>query len=237
MAGVCSHPSVWGRGYARRLMDAVHDRFRELGFRISTLTTSRNIRGYGVYAKMGYMDLAPFWGGVRPVTQRLLRSGYRLRKATKADLPAMHNLYRTHTRRMLGWTERDPEQLAWALVRDPNYLSKYRIVTRDGQRVGYLRTRPDDAVTMEEVIARGVRDFRAAVVLMESRLRRGIATVNWITADADTANFRRLGYTVDGPVPDATMALSLTNELRTASLPRLFGGTSGRFVQYSTDDF
>jgi len=237
LAGVCSHPSVWGRGYARRLMDAVHDRFRELGFRISTLTTSRNIRGYGVYAKMGYVDLAPFWSGMRRVTQRLSPSGYRLRKATKADLPAMHNLYRAHTRRMLGWTERDPEQLEWALVRDPNYLSKYRIVTREGQRVGYLRTRPDDAVTMEEVIARGVPDFRAAVGLMESRLRRGIATVNWITADGDVANFRHLGYTVDGPVPDATMALSLTNELRTDSLPRLFGGRSGRFVQYSTDDF
>ncbi|TLZ81591.1 MAG: GNAT family N-acetyltransferase [Methanobacteriota archaeon] len=237
LAGVCSHPSVWGRGYARRLMDAVHDRFRELGFRISTLTTSRNIRGYGVYAKMGYVDLAPFWSGVRPVTQRLLPGGYRLRKATRADLPAMHSLYRSHTRRMLGWTERDPEQLVWALVKDPDYLSKYRIVTRDGQRLGYLRTRPGDAVTMEEVIAREGRDFRAAVVLMESRLRRGIATVNWITADADVSSFRRLGYTVDGPVPDATMALSLTNQLRTADLPRLFGGTSGRFVQYSTDDF
>ncbi len=237
LAGVCSHPSVWGRGYARRLIDAVHDRFRELGFRISTLTTSRNIRGYRVYARMGYVNLGPFWGGVRPVTQRLAPNGYRLRKATKADLPAMYALYRQHTRKMLGWTERDPEQLAWALVRDPEYLSKYRVLTRDGLRVGYLRTRPDDAVTMEEVIAPGLRDFRAAAVLMESRLPRGIATVNWITADEDASHFRRLGYTVDGPIPDATMALSLRKELRTADLPRLFGGTSGRFVQYPTDDF
>src|SRR2546428_6462528 len=129
-------------------MDAVHDRFRELGFRISTLTTSRNIRGYGVYAKMGYVDLAPFWSGVRPVTQRLPPGGYRLRKATKADLPAMHNLYRSHTRRMLGWTERDPEQLVWALVKDPDYLSKYRIVTRNGQRLRCLRARPGGPVTM-----------------------------------------------------------------------------------------
>src|SRR2546428_567859 len=219
------------------LVDAVEDGYADHGFDLSSLGKSRNIGGYGVYAKMGYVDLAPFWSGMRRVAQRFLPSGYRLRKATKADLPAMHNLYRAHTRRMLGWTERDPGQLAWALVRDPDYLSKYRIVTPEGQRVGYLRTRPDDAVTMEEVIARGVPDFRAAVGLMESRLRRGIATGDWITADGDAVNFRHLGYTVDGPVPDATMGLSLTNELRTDSLPRLFGGRSGRFVQYSTDDF
>src|SRR5881396_3683965 len=51
LAGVCSHPSVWGHGFARRLIEATHDRFRDLGLRISTLTTSRNIRGYGVYPK------------------------------------------------------------------------------------------------------------------------------------------------------------------------------------------
>ncbi len=149
----------------------------------------------------------------------------------------MHALYREHTQKMLGWTERDPEQLAWALVQDPAYLSRYRVLTRNGLRVGYLRTRPADSVTMEEVIAPDVRDFRAAAVLMEARMRRGIATVNWITADEDASHFRELGYTVDGPIPDATMALSLTKELRTADLPRLFGGTSGKFVQYPTDDF
>jgi len=237
LAGVCSHPAVWGRGYARRLMDAAHDRLRELGLRISTLTTSRNIRGYRVYARMGYVDLAPFWSGVRPVTRRRPPTGYRLRRASKADLPAMHALYREHTRKMLGWTERDPEQLAWAIIQDPDCLSKYLVVTRDGSRVGYLRTRLADSVTMEEVIAPDVRDFRAAAVLMEARMRRGIATVNWITANRDASRFRGLGYTVDGPIPDATMALSLTKELRTADLPRLFGGTSGRFVQYPTDHF
>jgi hypothetical protein len=64
-----------------------------------------------------------------------------------------------------------------------------------------------------------------------------MATVNWITADEDVARFRRAGYSVDGPIPDATMALSLAKEIRTTELPQLFGGTSGRFVQYPTDDF
>jgi GNAT superfamily N-acetyltransferase len=237
LAGVCSHPAVWGLGYARKLMEAAHDRFRGLGLRISTLTTSRNIRGYGVYSKLGYVDLAPFRAGVRFVSRRRVPEGYRLRPATRADMSKIHDLYRRRTRSMLGWTERSPDLLLWFLRANRAYLSKYRMLLREGQPVGYLRTRPDDGVTMEEVVVPGERDFRAAVALMEARVRRGMATVNWITAADDVARFRELGYTVDGPIPDTTMALPLSKEVRSTELSGLFGGTSGRFVQYSTDDF
>jgi GNAT superfamily N-acetyltransferase len=237
IAAVCSHPAVWGQGYARRLIEATHDLFRSLSLEISTLTTSRNIRGFGVYGKLGYVDLAPFHAAVRRVRRPRKPKGYRLRTATKADVPRIHALYRQHTRNMLGWTERPVELLHWVLRENRDYLSKYRVLLGGGKAVGYLRTRPDDGITMEEVVVPEPRDFRAAVALMESRLRRGMATVNWITADEDVARFRRAGYLVDGPIPDATMALSLTKEIRTAELPHLFGGTSGRFVQYPTDDF
>ena len=237
VAGVCSHPSVWGRGFAHRLMDAAHTRLREPGLRISTLTTSRNIRGYRVYAKMGYADLAPFRSAVRRVTGRTPPKGYRLRAASRPDMPAIHALYRTQTRKMLGWTERPAKFLEWSLRRRHDYLERFRVLVRGREVVGYLRTRPHEGVTMEEVVAQNFRDFRGAVTLMESRSRRDLATVNWITAEEDAARFRSLGYSVDGPIPDTTMALSLTDELRTAELPRLFGGTSGRFVQYPTDDF
>src|SRR5437899_2644989 len=119
LAAVCSHPGVWGRGFARRLIEATHDRFRELGLSVSALTTSRNIR----------------------------RSGG------------------------------------------------------------------------------------------EAKAEAGIATVNWITARSDVTRFRSLGYTVDGPFPDTTMAVSLVKEIRTTDLARRFGGTTGKFVQYPTDDF
>ncbi len=237
LAGVCSHPAVWGRGYARRLIDAAHVRFRDMGLRISTLTTSRNIRGYGVYAKMGYADLAPFRAGLRPVLRARRPKGYRLRRTTPADLPEIHRLYRRQTRNMLGWTERAPDLLAWKVFAEPDYLSKYRVLTRGGATVGYLRTRPEEGVTLEEVVAPTASDFRAAVALAESTRSTGIATIDWITADEDANRFRRLGYVVDGPIPDATMALSLTKDVRTEELPTLFGGTSGRFVQYRTDDF
>jgi hypothetical protein len=138
---------------------------------------------------------------------------------------------------MLGWTERPADLIAWRIFIEPNYLSKLRIVTKAGRTVGYLRTRPDDGVTMDEVVARSAPDFQAAVALIESTARGGIATVDWITADKDARRFQRLGYIVDGPIPDATMALYLRHGLRTAELPRMFGGTSGRFVQYRTDDF
>lgn len=90
---------------------------------------------------------------------------------------------------------------------------------------------------MEEVVAPPFRDFRAAVAHIEPRARNAISAVNWITATADVRRFQKLGYSVDGPIPDATMALPLTKEIRPRELPGLFGGTSGRFVQYPTDDF
>jgi hypothetical protein len=138
---------------------------------------------------------------------------------------------------MLAWTERPERALEWAVIRTRDYLEKYRIILRGGNAVGYLRTRPDDGITMEEVVAPNAMDFRAAVKLMEAKAETGIATVNWITARSDAARFRSLGYTVDGPFPDTTMAISLVKETRTNVLPRRFGGTSGKFVQYPTDDF
>ncbi len=237
IAGVCTHPAAWGRGYARRLMAAAHDRFRRLNLRISTLTTSRNIRGYGLYSKLGYVDIAPFKAAVRRVSWRSPPNGYRFRFATKADVPRIHALYREHTRNMLGWTERPAELLRWNFRENRDDLSKYRILLRHGRAVAYLRTRPEDGVSMEEVVAPTLRDFRAALAFVEAPLRGQYATVNWITASADLARFRNAGYSVDGPIPDTTMAISLAKDVRTAELPGLFGGTSGRFVQYPTDDF
>src|SRR5256712_6442650 len=59
LAAVCSHPGVWGRGFARRLIEATHDLFRELGLSVSALTTSRNIRGDGVDAEARLRGLPP----------------------------------------------------------------------------------------------------------------------------------------------------------------------------------
>src|SRR3989442_1401118 len=131
------------------------------------------------------------------------------RAVRRSDMSTIHRLYRTQTRGLLGWTERPERALEWGVIRTRDYLEKYRIVLRDGQAVGYLRTRPHDGITMEEVVAPNPQDFRAAVALMEAKAETGIATVNWITARSDVTRFRSLGYTVDGPFPDPTMAVSL----------------------------
>ncbi len=237
LQGVCSLPSVWGRGYARRLMQHVHDMFRADGLRISTLTTSSNTRGYGVYRKLGYVDLAPFYVGTRVVLKRRRPSApLRLRKTGKEDLPAFQELYEEITRGLLGWTERSPHEVPAAFSTFSWFRGRYRAAVRDGRIVGYLRTRPERSALMEEVIAPAGRDFRAMVGLMESKTQNGVATANWITCRRDAARFRSLGYRLDR-ISDTTMAMPLTREVRTRDLPRLFGGTSGRFVQYPTDDF
>src|SRR2546428_14181812 len=123
----------------------------------------------------------------------MARRGYGLRAVRRSDMSTIHRLYRTQTRRMLGWTERPEQALEWAVIRTRDYLEKYRIVLRDGKAVGYLRTRPHDGITMEEVVAPNAQDFRAAVALIEAKAEAGIATVDWLNAGAGCARIRKLG--------------------------------------------
>ncbi len=75
--------------------------------------------------------------------------------------------------------------------------------------------------------------------MMESPPRDRTAIIEGSTAGEDIVRFRNARCSTAGPIPDTTMAISLEKDVRTAELPALFGGTSGRFVsiQYPTDDF
>ncbi len=237
LQGVCSLPAVWGRGYARRLIESVHDMFRDDGLRIAALTTSRNIRGYGVYKTLGYVDLAPFYLGTKAIPRnRTPPSGLVIRPAKSADLPRIHELYRAAVRGLLGWTERSGVELPAAFRTFAWVRGRYQVAVRRRRMVGYLRSRPDSAALMEEVVAPTDADFRAVVAAMEGKARGRVATSGWITCRRDRTRFDRLGYRMDR-ISDTTMAVALTRGVRTRDLPALFGGTSGRFIQYPTDDF
>ncbi len=238
LQGVCSHPSVWGKGYTRRLIEHVHDRFRSMGLRISTLTTSRNIRGYGVYAGLGYVDLAPLYCASKRIPKKRRRpEGIRVRKATKSDFRTIQALFGTYTRGLCGWTLRHPDTLAATFSWYSPYLGRYRIVMRDGKAVGYLRTVRDRDILFEEVIVPRMGDFRDAVAAMESQVRGKVATTTWITCEKDRKRFRDLGYDLGGPIGDTTMAVPLDRSVRAAEVPRLFGATTGPFAHYPSDDF
>jgi len=238
LQAVCSHPSVWGKGVVRQLTEHVHDRFRAMGFRLSTLTTSRNIRGYHVYRSLGYVDLASFYCGSRRVPRNRKRpEGLRVRKATKADLPTIQRLFEAHARGLCGWTERHPDVLPAIAAWYPGFLGRYRIAVRDRDPVGYFRTDPERDLLFEEMIGPRAIDFRDAIAWMESRARGKVATTTWITCAKDRDRFRNLGYDLDGPIGDTTMAVPLDRSLRARGLPVLFGATSGRFAHYPSDDF
>jgi len=238
LQAVCSHPSMWGRGLVRRLTEHVHDRFRAMGLRVSTLTTSRNIRGYHVYRGLGYVDLAPFDCGSRRIPRDRGRpDGLRVRKATKADLPTIQRLFEAYTRGLCGWTERHPRVLPAIAAWYPRFLERYRIAERDGTPVGYFRTDPNRDRMFEEMIAPRATDFRDVVAWAETRARGKVAATTWITCAKDRTRLLHLGYDLDGPIGDTTMAVPLERSLRPRGLPALFGATSGRFAHYPSDDF
>jgi len=238
LQAVCSHPSVWGKGYTRRLMQHAHDIFRSLDLELSTLTTSRNIRGYHVYKSLGYADLGPFLRGFRKVAKDRQRpSGVRLRKAKRSDLPIIQRLFDEYTKDDFGWTRRYPQVLPTMVSLFPKHLRFFRMIVRGGEVVGYLRTRPHVGIDMEELIAPDYRDFRGAVGCVERALRGKVATATWITSGKDKRRFSRLGYDLEGPIGDTTMAVPLDKRVKAREIPALFGVTTDRFAHYPTDDF
>ena len=219
-------------------MQRAHEWFLSEGLRLAALTTSRNIRGYRIYEKMGYVDLAPFYRAYRSVPgKRAHPSDLRFRQASRDDIPTIGRLFREYTRGLLGWTAREPSHIPSLIAGDPKLLERYRIVLRGDKPVGYFRTHPQEEVHMEELILPKIEDYREAVVLAEARAPHGLANVNWVTARKDQERLQRLGYELDGPIPDATMVLSLRGDVTPRSLLEEFGVPSGTFAQYPTEDF
>ncbi len=238
IAAVCSLPEVWGRGHVRRLMGNVHDLYREMGIRIAALTTSRNIRGYAVYRKLGYVDLATFYRATKRVRVRPSPpQGLHLRIPKAWDIPRIQSLFRDFSRPFLGWTERDPGFLGGEQIWFDRILDRFRLVYRGGALVGYFRTVPGEEDFSEEFVLRRREDFRAAVRAVEARNRFGLSNVVPLSTAADLARFRGLGYALVGPTPSKAMATPLVPDLRARDLPHLFGVPQGRFLLYPTDFF
>lgn len=238
VAAVCSLPKLWGRGYVRRLMEHVHDLYRAEGIRIAALTTSRNIRGYQVYRKLGYVDLAPSYRATKRIRVRPSPpEGLRLRIPRWRDVPRLQELFRTFARPFYGWTERDPGFLGGEQIWFDRILDRFRLVYRRGELVGYFRMIPGEEDFTQEYVLRRPADLRAAVRSAEARARFGFSNVTPLTTAADLARFRRLGYAILGPTPSKAMALPLVPGLRARDLPRLFGVPQGRFLLYPTDSF
>ncbi len=238
IAAVCSLPEIWGRGYIRRLMDHVHGLYREMGIRIAALTTSRNIRGYGVYRKLGYADLAPFYRGVKRIRSRPRPpDGVRLSVPRARDLPAIQGLFREFAKPFFGWTERRDTFLGGEQIWFERPFSWFRLVHRDGKIVGYFRTVPGEEDCTQEYVLKRDPDLRATLRAVEAKARYGFSNISPMSTTADHDRFRGAGYELVGPTPGKAMAVSLERGLRTRDLPRLFGATQGRFLLYPTDAF
>lgn len=235
--GVASLPSVWGKGYAWRLMERSHEIYRDEGFRISTLATSRNIRGYGVYRGMGYIDVGPMRRAARRLPDKRSKpKGVRLRRASKEDLPSIQELFRDYTKDLYGYTERDPKLLPMKVSWDPKTLDSYRMVAEGDSVVGYVRTATSSALA-DEVIVPEEMDFSATVRALEASEKSDFVSVPRLTSAKDQGRFKSLGYELYGPTMGTAMALSLDGGLDTWTLPDLFGDRTGEFVFYATDGF
>lgn len=238
IGGVCSHPSVWGQGYARKTMDRAHDWFRSEDLRIAALTTSRNIRGFGIYRKMGYVDLGPFYRAYRTLPNHRPRpKGIRFRPARPTDLPQLQKFFQAYTLGLLGWTVRGLAEFRATMAWGHHLLRTIRVVLRDRRPVGYFRIHADVGLVIREPILPRMNDFRAAIGLLEARSQTQVATADWITSRKDRDRFASLGYEIEAPDPGTSMALSLHDDVADGDLLNAFGVSKGIFAHYPTENF
>ena len=71
----------------------------------------------------------------------------------------------------------------------------------------------------------------------EERTRSAVGAANRITARKDQDRFQALGYELEGPDQDVTMAPSLDGRLKPGEILGAFGVPTGTFAHYPSDDF
>jgi hypothetical protein len=71
----------------------------------------------------------------------------------------------------------------------------------------------------------------------EERTRSAVGAANRITARKDQDRFQALGYELEGPDQDVTMAPSLDGRLKPGEILGPFGVPTGTFAHYPSDDF
>lgn len=200
--------------------------------------TSPNIRGYGIYSRMGYIDLSPFYLATRRLpSHRPTPEGLRLRKATRRDLPLIQSAYNRSVEGMMGWAARNPGALAATSHLYPEVLGQFRIVLWRGEVAGYTRAPKGNEAMAEELVVSKDRPHKSVLQTLEAGWKSEYAIVRGVTDMGERRRLKAAGYDLHHPTIFTDMALHLRRRIRQRDLRILFGLAQGRFVHYRTDWF
>jgi GNAT superfamily N-acetyltransferase len=244
---VATHPDYTRRGISSRLIEQVHDRFRERGLQHCYLTTSRSLVAHRVYRRLGYEDFAPAQQHLAaPWSEDTGASGASgAGGASHADPSLRWSLggpgnadevvavYRASVAGRLGFIHRDDRFLHGVVDLGDLAWDELFLLRSGDALLGYaaIKQRPPRSVVVSELnTLLGVPIDEALIALRRAFAAQYVihSGVNLPTVDA---SLERAGFEcVSTSGPGVLMMTSLTGPTNIGSLRGRLRVESGRFA-------
>jgi GNAT superfamily N-acetyltransferase len=197
--GVVTRRDRSGKGLARLLLEEVHRREKEAGYRLALLWTGRANVAHGLYSSLGYVDVYSSDMAIKRIVQKRRPSGYEMKAVKEDDFGRIESIHALASKGRTGFVPR-PKGLLNSLFKlgllPPKSLS---FVELDGEPVGYVQTQVGDGwAKAEEVILRGGVDRDAVVSMLESQAAPGWLTFLGTFARDSSDLLKGRGYMVGG---------------------------------------
>lgn len=214
ISDVSTRPDAVRRGLAGRLLEEVHRREAERGYRWAILWTRRSWGAHRLYERLGYRDVHSPVSALRPFPHRRRRplsKGYAWVPAQRTDAPRIERLFARATRGRIGFVPRPRGSIALKFELGWRVPEHHRILSYQGLPVGYanLNISPFHVGT-SEVLVDASEHAGPMIEALEATGRGGSFSLTNTTFVRDHEEaFRRRGYAIYPSAHLTLMAKSL----------------------------
>lgn len=229
IAGVTVIPDRARRGIATALMKAAHEIFRENDIRISYLLTAESLVAYGLYEKLGYVDVVTFGGVQKFIKAPRKPKGLELRPYLKKDWEITDEIYSRSVRRLLGFVVRQPAFLNMKIDTTP--LSRKNIFLADDKEEGYVVMSPaEDYVILREIMCPAERAFNRIMASVEGEAAQKHIVIYLLISKLLLSRFAKRGYRMNRKTWGRVMAAPLVRGIPKGELHKLYDFDGAFFI-------
>jgi predicted acetyltransferase len=229
IAGVTVIPDMARRGIATMLMKGAHDIFRENDIRISFLLTAESLVAYGLYEKLGYMDVASFGGAQKFIKTPRKPRGMELRPYLKKDWRIADEIYSRSVRGLLGFVVRQPAFLNMKIDTTP--LGRKNVCLADNKRGGYVvRSPAEDYIIIREIMCPAERTFNRIVASVEAEAAQKHIIIYLLISNLLQNRFKKRGYRMNRKTWGRVMVAPLIRGISKRELHRLYDFDGAFFI-------
>jgi len=169
--GVATLPSHARKGISTKLMNRVHEHFRERKYRFSFLCTSHTLVAYTMYLKLGYTDLLERPSAYKVLSPKKAKATVEQRSG-KLDFDRLLKVYNEFVKDKTGFVVRDKAYLT--MLKKTGYFGgKDCIIEEDGyvifrSNVGGTWSK---ATWIRELVALNAKEMNRLVELVEAKAK------------------------------------------------------------------